>query len=330
MLSKSLIVSLMIVLSTLALGAQELHTFATCNVRYTNAAGDTCARNWGERGQYVVKNITSYDFDIVGMQEVSGHKGDNSWTSDGSKTGLSQLQDLQQSMPQYGFIAYERDGNDAGIDYSYNMIAYKKDRYEVLDTDCFWLSATPEKASYGWAYEADGSYRFKRTCAWAKMRVKSTGKVFYFAVTHCNYAPSIDGPKGARLIVERLSAMVGDVPVVLVGDFNMHKINHWNAYREYIAYFLDASTRVDVNISLPESNGQTAWTTTGWTPITKAENGQAYDYIFYRNMHAHQYSIITECYGRELNPSDHYPVMVKFSLTDENCSCNHPTNNQTN
>ncbi len=317
MSKKGLSVYAMIVTVSLALNAQEYHTFATCNVRYTNAAADSCQRSWGERGRYVVQTITDYDFDIVGMQEVSGHKGDRSWTSDGTKSGLSQYQDLQQRMPQYEFIAYERDGNDAGVDYSYNAIAYKRDRYEVIATDCFWLSDTPEKASFGWAYNTDGTFKFKRTCAWAKMREKATGKEFYFAVTHCNYAPSIDGPKGARLIVERLSAMAGDLPVVLVGDFNMHKINHWNAYREYISYFSDASTSSCRYLSLPEANGQTAWTTTQWTPITEAENGQAYDYLFYRNMHAHQYSIITENYGRPLNPSDHYPVMVKFSFADE-------------
>ena len=45
-----------------------VHRFANYNVRYVNASnGDTGEQLWANRREYVVRNITEYDFDIVGM-----------------------------------------------------------------------------------------------------------------------------------------------------------------------------------------------------------------------------------------------------------------------
>lgn len=292
----------------------ETHNFATYNVRYTNAQtdgvlSDTGEKDWRERGAYVMQTIKDYDFDIVGMQEVTGLN-----CKYGKTYNLSQLNSLKEGLSDYSFFAYERDGNN---DYSYNVIAYKTDKYESLENGCFWLSATPDVASSGW----DADYAsIKRTCGWSKMKVKATGEIFYFAVTHCNYGPSLDGPNGAKVIVERLSAMAGDYPVVLVGDFNMRRADHPMAYREYVKYFNDAALTAEQSTCVPEDNGQIAWTTTEWTVANKATSGSEFDFVFYHNMKAHNRYVITENYGRSVNPSDHYPVMVQFTLGNETSS----------
>ena len=286
----------------------QLHNIATYNVRYTNAQtdgvlSDTGEKDWRERGAYVMQTIKDYDFDIVGMQEVTGLN-----CKYGKTYNLSQLNSLKEGLEDYSFFAYERDGSN---DYSYNVIAYKTDKYESLDNGCFWLSATPDVASSGW----DPDYAsIKRTCGWSKMKVKATGEIFYFAVTHCNYGPSLDGPNGAKVIVERLSAMAGDYPVVLVGDFNMRRADHPKAYREYVTYFNDAALTAVQSTCMPEDNGQIPWTTTEWTVANKATSGSEFDFVFYRNMKAYNRYVITENYGRSVNPSDHYPVMVQFTL----------------
>lgn len=310
--------------SIFTINAQEsaLHNFASYNVRYTNAwheevvnnktvvvVEDSCEMNWAARGQYVMQIIKNYDFDIVGMEEVTGRSGKVSM-SHGS--GYSQLEELERGLSDYTFLKYERDGNNNASDYSYNVIAYKTARYQSLDNGCFWLTATPDTPSNGW----DPNYTIKRTCGWSKMQDKATGEIFFFAVTHCNYGPSLDGPNGAKVIVDRLSKLAGDYPVVLVGDFNMRRADHPKAYREYVTYFNDAAISADASLCIPEDNRQISWTTTGWTTADKASSGSEFDFVFYRNMHAVQRYVITENFGRGINPSDHFPVLVQFRLGD--------------
>ena len=63
-------------LMAITLHAEEagVHRFANYNIRYVNASnGDTGEKLWANRRTYVVKNITGYDFDIVGMEEPASH-----------------------------------------------------------------------------------------------------------------------------------------------------------------------------------------------------------------------------------------------------------------
>jgi|GEM_PF-675650 len=285
-----------------------LHNFGTYNVRYTNDVSDETERSWGweQRRDYVIQIINDYDFDVLGMQEVTGLG-----CKYGSTTGISQLNDLRNRLDSYELLPFERDGNGNAKDYSYNVIAYKKDKYELIESGCFWLSPTPDFPSVGW----DPEYTIKRTCAWAKLQVKTSGEVFYFAVAHCNYGLSKDGASGGQLVSERLQSIAGEVPLILVGDFNMRREEHSDAYREYVRNMDDAAMKADVSKCLPEENGQIEWTTTGWTPANKATSGSEFDYGFYRNMHVYERYVITENYGNQYNPSDHYPILMRTALT---------------
>ena len=104
-------------LVALMLHAEEagVHRFANYNIRYVNASnGDTGEKLWANRREYVVRNITGYDFDIVGMEEVTGNNKD-------ATTGKSQLQDLRDMLTGYADYSVEREGKS----YSYNSIFYK-------------------------------------------------------------------------------------------------------------------------------------------------------------------------------------------------------------
>ncbi len=291
-----------------AVGSEELHNFANYNIRYTNNSDDTGERLWSARGSYVMQIIKDYDFDIVGMEEVTGRTGQYSVNP---LTNTSQLQDLQAGLKDYTLLTYERDGAAANKDYSYNVIAYKTNKYECLANGCFWISPTPEKPSVGW----DPNYTIKRTCAWAKIKVKSSGEIFYFAVAHCNYGPSLDGPNGGNLVANRLSKMAGNLPIILVGDFNMRRDDHKEAYREYTQWFSDAALTAEKKSCLPESNGMTSGTAQNWYPVTSSQfTSTEYDFAFYRNMNVAERYIITENYGRSVNPSDHFPILMRCRL----------------
>lgn len=284
------------------------HRFATYNIRYfAEKNGDVGEKYWPERGKYVIQNITDYDFDVVGFQELTGLGGSGTMNP---LTGRSQLEDMRAWLPEYTLLAWERDSNEKGKDYSYNGIAFKTAKYELLDSGCFWLRKDYSKPGDAWVAGA-----IHRLCGWVKLKVKETGEEFFFADTHCTYAPTIDGYMGAEILADVLSKIVGDYPMVLAGDFNMARDSHQRAYRQYMKYFYDSSLTAPVNVCLPEKNGQTHITATQFYTIDGGEfRGHEYDYLFYHNIVPLERHIITENYGRSVNPSDHLPVFIIAKL----------------
>ena len=290
-------------LVALMLHAEEagVHRFANYNIRYVNASnGDTGEKLWANRREYVVRNITGYDFDIVGMEEVTGNNKD-------ATTGKSQLQDLRDMLTGYADYSVEREGKS----YSYNSIFYKTAKYKVLDKGFFYVNSHPDTPGADWGES------IARTCIWLYLQDKASGQNFYFVCTHVNYGATECGIQSGKLIGNRIRALVGQTPMVLVGDFNMSRSAHEEAYRGYAAHFYDLALTAPVNQCLPADGPQITATTTEWTPAVQKQTGSEYDYIFYDHMQPLSRHIITEYYpesGRTVNPSDHYPVLGRFRL----------------
>ena len=278
-----------------------VHRFANYNIRFVNSSnGDTGQQLWANRRQYVVKIVTDYDFDIVGMEEVTGNNKD-------ATTGKSQLQDLRDMLTGYADYSVERTNSN----YSYNSIFYKTAKYTLLDKGRFYVNEHPETPGIGW----EGSHA--RTCIWVHLRDHASQQDFYFVCTHQNYGETLSGLEGAKLTGNRIRQLVGQTPVVLVGDFNMVRSAHEEAYRGYASHLYDLALTAPVNQCLPAEGPQISATTTGWTPATNGSTGNEFDYIFYDHMEPLSRHIITQYYpeaGRTVNPSDHYPVLGRFRL----------------
>ena len=286
-----------------ALMAEEagVHRFANYNIRFVNSSnGDTGQQLWPNRRQYVIKIVTDYDFDVVGMEEVTGNNKD-------ATTGKSQLQDLRDMLTGYADYSVEREGKN----YSYNSIFYKTSKYTLIDKGFFYVNEHPETPGIGW----EGSHA--RTCIWVHLRDNASQQDFYFVCTHQNYGETLSGIEGAKLVGNRIRQLVGQTPVVLVGDFNMIRSAHEEAYRGYASHLYDLALTAPVNQCLPADGPQISATTTGWTPATNGSTGNEFDYIFYDHMEPLSRHIITQYYpeaGRTVNPSDHYPVLGRFRL----------------
>jgi endonuclease/exonuclease/phosphatase family metal-dependent hydrolase len=294
----------------------EEHRFATYNLRYTNSTDDTMdnGRAWPARREYVYRLIREYAFDVVGFEEVTGRSAKQGVVLDPS-TGLSQREDLVNDLTEYDILFFERDGVNANFtlgsqnDYSYNALAYRKSKYNLLDKGVFWLSPTPDTASQGWDYD----YTIKRTCGWAKLQSKQTGDIFFYFVTHCNYAASLDGLNSANLITKKMAEIAGNYPQILCGDFNMSRTNHPVPYHGYSSKLENNRFIANEFKCVPNKNGQTTLTTTEWTPLTSQTastvKGNEFDYIFSRHLKVLTHNTITENYGRATNPSDHFALM---------------------
>lgn len=179
-------------------------TWATFNIRYDNPADQS--NNWQFRKDTVTRFIQAQDMDIVGMQEVLHN----------------QLEDLLQHLPGYKSIGVGRD--DGKTKGEYAPILYKEDRFEVLDSNTFWLSQYPDSIGFiGW----DGACT--RIATWAKMKDRQSGKIFMAVNTHFDHVGVTARREGALLIIRKIKEIVGDRPAVLTGDFNVN--DQSEAYR---------------------------------------------------------------------------------------------------
>ena len=300
----SFIFSLMSIFAIPLMASEEegVHRFATFNVRYTNPNnGDTGEKLWANRGPFVGRIVNDYDFDIVGMEEVTGN-------NQVSKSGKSQLQDLRDMLPDYDDWAVEREGKQ----YEHNVIFYKRAKYELLDKGKLYLNEHPDTPGPGWV---GAEKQLPRALGWVHLRDKASGKDFFFAVVHTNYGATESGIESCKLIGQRMSKIAGQKPVVLVGDFNMRRNDHEEAWRGVASYLSDAALCTQTTC-IPK--GEITHTASNWLPATDPGcKGSEFDYVFFKRMIPLSRHIITEDYGRSIAPSDHFPLLVRFKFSPE-------------
>lgn len=170
--------------------------WATFNIRLDTPADSL--NSWQYRKDAVCRYIKDKGIDIFGMQEVKHN----------------QLVDILDGLPGYGYVGVGRDDGKEGGEYS--PLFYRKDKFDVLDGNTFWLSQYPDSVGFiGW----DGAC--PRIASWAKFRDKGTGKVFMGVNTHFDHVGVVARREAALLIIDRIKEIVGDKPAVVTGDFNV-------------------------------------------------------------------------------------------------------------
>ena len=164
------------------------------NIRYKNE--NDGINVWKNRKDWLIDNIRFNDIDVFGAQEVEH----------------SQLEDLLELLPEFESVGVGRDGGQEG---EYSPLFYRQDRFELLDSETFWLSETPrEIKSVGW----DAAY--PRIVTWAKLRRKTDGKTFYVFNTHFDHRGEKARLESAKLLVRKITEISGGHPAFVTGDFN--------------------------------------------------------------------------------------------------------------
>ena len=165
----------------------------TFNLRYASANPPNA---WPQRRPVMKACIERISPDLIGTQEGV----------------FAQLKDLADDLPAYAWIGLGRDGGSRG---EFMAIFYRKDRFEPLEYDHFWLSDTPNVvASTTWGNSN------RRMVTWVRFRDRETGQEFYFWNTHLDHQIQLAREKAAALIQERVEALKSRLPTLLVGDFN--------------------------------------------------------------------------------------------------------------
>lgn len=201
-LVKCVFLSLLLFLIGEKMVSQKLRV-ASYNLRYDNP-GDSL-NNWKYRKEVVGGLIKFHDFDIFGSQEGLHH----------------QLEELLKELPSYSYIGVGRD--DGKKEGEYAAIFYKTDMFELIEKGDFWLSQDSTYPNKGW------DAVLPRICSWGKFKEKSSGFIFYFFNVHFDHVGTLARNESAKLILQKIDLLAGNLPTLLTGDFNVDQ--HSDSYK---------------------------------------------------------------------------------------------------
>jgi len=181
-------------ITSCSLAAQDLNVM-TFNIRL-NLYSDS-ANAWPFRESKVASQILFHEVHLLGVQEALPQ----------------QMVNLQARLPRYKHVGVGReDGKDKG---EYSAIFYDTTRLQVLQTQTFWLSETPEvPGSKGW------DAAITRIVTWAKFRDRKTKKIFFAFNTHFDHIGQTARRESARLLLQKVKEIAGNTPAIVTGDFN--------------------------------------------------------------------------------------------------------------
>ena len=77
-------------------------------------------------------------------------------------------------------------------------IAFKKEKFTLLDSGHFFLSSNPEIPDKSWGAD------LPRATIWAKLKINTSNEIFYFFSTHLDTKSVIARREGSRINIEKI------------------------------------------------------------------------------------------------------------------------------
>ena len=257
------------------------------NIRFKTTA-DQGELSWDNRKSYVARTIIDFKYDIVGVNEMNAG---------------SQQEDMKSLLPEYSFVEWGGNSSTVPNQGTVNAVLFRTDKFDLLEEGHYFLCTDPSKSLISW----DNSSGNKRFAVWAKLRVKETGELFYYFITHLDHLGSDARNEGTRINIEKVRSISGHYPAIICGDHNSSAIRY-PFYDLCSAYLSDSRKVSEAPFPWPKDG-----TLCKWDPEKK--DGTRLDYVWVKGMKVHTYNHINETFGRGVTPSDHFPVIVSISLT---------------
>ncbi len=267
----------------LSVQAQTINVMSF-NIRYSTAADSLNA--WSYRKDKVASQITFHETDIIGVQEALH----------------SQVIDLQQALPHFGFVGVGR--NDGRQDGEYSAIFYNAAKFQILDSQTFWLSQTPTVAgSKSW------DAALPRIVTWAKFKDVKTKKIFFHFNTHFDHIGTTARRESAHLLLKKISEIAGKNRVLVTGDFNAKPTDEPMTVLSNTA---DPLHLMDAKLVSQQPHYGPTGTFNAFGP--KETSNEPIDYIFIKNgFKVLQHAALSQSWQGRFS-SDHFPVFATISF----------------
>lgn len=246
------------------------------NIRYDEEEDGN--NKWSNRKEACIQLINTTKPAIFGIQEGLNHQVDY----------------FQENLSQYDYVGVGRDNGSLSGEYA--AIFYDTDRFQVVESNTFWLSETPDIPSRGW--DANNI----RIVTWAhlKDRQQEDRSVFVFN-THFDHLGRISQKESAKLLMQKIHEIApNDAMVTITGDFNVLISN--KALFPITKDFFSARRFADYSDNTKSYNAWNKW-------FFLKRN---IDFIFYKNAHALSFRTLDDDYGVPFI-SDHYPIITHFN-----------------
>jgi endonuclease/exonuclease/phosphatase family metal-dependent hydrolase len=254
----------------------------TFNILNLNSNKFEPANYWENRGPYLADHLMDLNPDIFGVQEAY----------------LAQLEFLNATLTNRNYTWSGVGRNDGLLAGEFAAIFFDTNLYSLLESGTFWFSDTPDQPS---RFSGD-TYRI---CSWVHLQLKTDESEFFVFNTHYGFSFELQ-LKASVLLNQRIAALTGSLPVILMGDFNM-----MNFYPFYL--YLEGFGRKPVYDSFRLVHGYVNPfdATSAPTFNVNTDYGFHIDHLFISpNIVPVAIRTVKESYNGQNTYSDHYPVLL--------------------
>ncbi len=248
--------------------------------------------NWKSRRPLVWHLIRHHAPHVIALQEVLD----------------DQLRDFVTEFGRdYAWVGHGHSGPRSG---EILPIAWRRDRFEMVAHLFFWLSPTPDVVgSKGWGG------RFPRVATQIRLREKTTGRELVVVNLHWEADNELMEARreSARLLLARTARLPADLPVLLVGDFNVVPTRE-KRREPYRMLTEDGRPPAFADAWLVAAERRGPETTTNrLRPAPNLQEGQRKDWILFRGPVRISRVTVDDYHRDGIYPSDHLPVIAEFS-----------------
>jgi endonuclease/exonuclease/phosphatase family metal-dependent hydrolase len=276
----------------------------TFNIQGGNTQGPNA---WQRRADLITQVLQRYQPDLTGMQEVT----------------VENLDFYRQRLPEYRQEAGPPTAPPPR--HLYEAILWRPDVLHLLESGGFWLSETPDTYSLSW----DSSE--VRGANWLRLHHRGSGLEILHVNAHLDHISEDARREGSRTIVKQVERLRrGDEAVILTGDFNCNAYLPGcdvppetaitgSAYRTFLDYGFSDAYLAGGGRDSYSSNTFHHYEGLDYQPNPQYEPaGWRIDWVMLldpaQRLQPVSAAILRDHEG-DLFPSDHYPVLVEFTLS---------------
>ena len=269
------------------------------NIRYSNTSDkypDGTSAAWSARKDAVKKFIEDEKPDLIGRQEV--RKDQSQWFSSTFSADYAYY-DVSRDSSTGASVA---TAGGEGV-----AVMYRKDRFDLVLKDFFWLDSKPRELP---VKNSDNTYgewhsNCRRVTVYAELKdKKNNGAIVWFFPTHYDHKSDEARTKSAELMVSQMQALCKETDLKKANQVIIH-VGDLNTTSDKLAPLNDNMHYARLEAS---GNDKYASTFNGF-----GDSNKIIDHIYYggKAIKPIKYWVNKKDYGVPFL-SDHYPVLFQW------------------